>query len=164
MRDAKQPTTKYTVAYLKKRNFQAKLPKDFVEILSIENKYGRLPLDPYMAQAIIFGLSFRTEYFRLGDDKIYFSGNYSNIWIVRLFQKLIELINPTVYRMRYISKSNVKDLRSVMKTGVHSIHYTNPHTCPVCHGSGLSNRGTIYPYVGQTMIEHCKNCNGTGVV
>ena len=113
----KQSTTKYTVTYLKKRNFQAKLPKDFVEILSIENKYGRLPLDPFMAQAVITGLGiFKTEYFRLGYDKIYFSGNYSNIWIVRMFQKLIELINPSVYRMRYISKSNVKDLRSVMKT------------------------------------------------
>lgn len=95
------------VAYLQKRNFVADLPKDFIQLVSIENQYGKLPNDSFMEKGIWLG-EYKTESFCIRENKIYFSGNFSRWWIKRIWQKFIEWLIPTTYKIEYIDYENWK--------------------------------------------------------
>ena len=91
------------VAYLQKRNFVSDLPEDFIQLVSIENQYGQLPNDSFMEQGRINWLGeYKTESFCIRENKIYFSGNFSRWWIKRMWQKFIERLMPTTYKIKYI--------------------------------------------------------------
>jgi len=60
-----------TEAYLRKRNFVAELPEDFVQIISIENHYGKLPNDSFMEQGRINWLGeYKSESYCIRENKI----------------------------------------------------------------------------------------------
>jgi hypothetical protein len=91
------------VAFLRKRDFVAELPEDFVQLISIENQYGHLPINSFMEQGRIDWIGrYKTEQFTIRENKIYFSGTFSRWWIIRLWQKFIEWLFPITYKMKYI--------------------------------------------------------------
>ena len=97
------------VAYLKRINFRAELPEDFVQLISIENQYGHLLNDSFMEQGRINWLGeYKTDQFSIKENKIYFSGNFSGWWIVRVFQKFEDWLTPAVYKMKYIDSEGWK--------------------------------------------------------
>ena len=101
--DVTEVDFKPITAFIKKRNFSAKLPDDFVLLKSITRPDGnKLPNDSFMQYAKIdcFG-RFITEQFCIKEDRILFSGNFSRYFIIRLFQKFWEWLFPQEYKIEY---------------------------------------------------------------
>ena len=92
------------VAFVKKRNFSAKLPDDFVVLKSITKPDGNcLPNDPFMCYGEIDWMArFKTENFSITEDRILFSGSFSRWCVVRICQKLWEWLFPSVYKLEYL--------------------------------------------------------------
>lgn len=90
------------VAFIKKRNFSAELPDDFIMLKSITRADGNFLVkdDP-----LVFDRGWYlnlTETFMIRMDKIYFSGAISRYWIIRLCQRLWEWLFPSVYKLEYL--------------------------------------------------------------
>ena len=90
--------------WLKKVKFICELPKDFVQLVSVENAYGHIPNDSFMEQGRIDCLGrYKTESFYIKDNKIYFSGSFNRRWFIRQVQRLIDFLFPKIYKVQYIA-------------------------------------------------------------
>lgn len=120
------------VAVMPIRNFQAKLPDDFFQLLSIElkrkpksflrrNKDGvrkrvtfdnnlRLPFITEMeAMRYMHGCYADNRMFRLSENNVVFSGRYSKWLIVKWCQKLKERFAPEMAIIKYVDYKTAID-------------------------------------------------------
>jgi hypothetical protein len=92
-------------AIVKKRNFWAKLPNDFVILKGVWKNNEQLLREPIENWEMIWcdKFHFKTEQFFIGEDKIFFSGKFSKYWMIRQMQKLWEYFFPEKYKIEYIT-------------------------------------------------------------
>lgn len=90
---------------LKSKNNQIELPEDCMRVIAVFKANGRLlSNDDFLGSMRV---NFLGEY--LMDERYYIKGNsilftkreYSAIWMVRIIERLMELISPKRYEVKY---------------------------------------------------------------
>lgn len=96
-------------AYIKKKNYSAKLPDDFGMLLSINRNGNQLLNDPQDKSFRNNYEIFKTENFYIDQRnmRIIFSGSFNKYWIIRIVQKLNEHLFPKIYEINYIHISQL---------------------------------------------------------
>lgn len=89
---------------IKKRNYSAPLPTDFYQLKSLT----RLN-DKSLTYKQFYTISdHNCEYFMIGKDRFFFSGQYSRRLLIKWVQKFKEYLFPIKYKIEYISISEAK--------------------------------------------------------
>ena len=89
---------------VEKINFMAELSQDVFKIISVKrNEFNELCFtEPHWLQQQKYRVPYR-EHFSIKGNKIYFSGEFSRWWIIRLWQKWKERRNPIKYKIEYLT-------------------------------------------------------------
>lgn len=80
------------------REFKAELPEDFEQIISVRKMAAGLQWDI----TDYFNTPGRLHRFYIRENIIYFTGEFSKWWIVRIFQKLRSSFFPAHYELKYV--------------------------------------------------------------
>lgn len=114
MKKSLQPATtfiKFPTAIVDRVNFMAELPDDFGLIIRVcENNYPEKQLQYFNVKNI--NNPFNNEFYKIKENKIYFSGSFSRCWIIRIWQKWREKRKPVQYKIEYIPKEMYKQFKN----------------------------------------------------
>ncbi len=95
---------------LKRKNNTAKLPDNFVMLVSLENEYGYVPCSTFMEQGRINELGeYKTDSFVIIKNECHFKDSFSKNIFARFFQKLSEFLSPRMYLLKYINKEQYSE-------------------------------------------------------
>jgi len=91
-------------AIIKRINFKAELPKDFLSLRTIQKSNGEacsyLEYQHFFTVCNWRGQYFK-EYFTIQGKHILFSSSFSKWWLIRLVEKTIDQLFPETYLIIY---------------------------------------------------------------
>jgi len=91
-------------AIIKRINFRAELPKDFLSLRTIQKSNGETSY--YFDRLHYFAFwnwrgQYFKEYFTIQENHILFSGSFSKWWLIRIVEKTIDRLFPETYLLIY---------------------------------------------------------------